>query len=155
MLLTVLFSTILNLSPDPFTYASHVSQIPEPLLVAISSVESSHHPWALNIGGKPIYAKNRKEAEKILNQASDNVDIGLMQVNYRIWGKHLGLTKSQMLDPYINAWAGAVILRFYLSQYPFWEAIGRYHSSNKIRQIIYTWKVYRILIESKRALQGR
>lgn len=38
-----------------------------------------------------------------------------MQVNYRIWGRRLGITRTQLLDPYINAWAGAVILRLYLS----------------------------------------
>lgn len=69
-----------------------------------------------------------------------------MQVNFRIWGNLLGLTKSQLLDPYINAWAGGVILRYYLSRYPFWEAIGRYHSVERNRQIGYAWRVYRALL---------
>lgn len=142
----VLASAILfNASPDPFTYASQATQVPVPLLVAISKTESSHQPWALNIEGKAIYPKSRREAEQILRRSPDNVDIGHMQVNYRIWGKRLGLTKAQLLDPHINAWAGAVILRFYLSQYSFWQAIGRYHSPDRNRQIQYTWRVYQAL----------
>lgn len=146
---TLAATILFNLSPDPFVYANQTTQIPVQLLVAISKVESSHHPWALNIGGSPVYASNRNEAERILNKTSDNVDIGHMQVNYRIWGKHLGVTKTQLLDPYTNAWAGAVILRFYLSQYPFWEAVGRYHSGNRQRQIVYTWRVYGALPTGK------
>lgn len=138
---------LLNLSPDPFTHAGQATQIPPRLLVAISKVESTHYPWALNIGGKPIYANNRNEAERILRRLpDDNVDIGHMQVNYKYWGKYLGLTKIQLLDPYLNAWAGAVILRFYLSRYPFWEAIGRYHSAEQHRQEGYAWRVYQALI---------
>jgi soluble lytic murein transglycosylase-like protein len=134
---------LFNLSPDPFTEAGRSTQIPPQLLVAISRVESSHHPWALNIGGKSVYAKSRDGAERILQKVQDNnVDIGHMQVNYRVWGKRLGLTKNQLLDPFINSWAGAVILRYYLSRYSFWEAVGRYHSSNRDRQIQYSWRVY-------------
>jgi hypothetical protein len=141
---------LFNLSPDPFTLASEATQVPVQLLVAISRVESSDHPWALNIEGKSIYAKDRQETEHFLKHASDDVDIGLMQVNYRIWGQHLGLTKDDLLDPYTNAWAGAVILRFYLSQYPFWEAIGRYHSTNRTRQIEYAWRVYQALLPNSK-----
>jgi hypothetical protein len=139
--LTAIF--LLNLSPDPFTYASQATQVPVRLLIAVSRVESNHHPWALNIKGKVMYPKSREEAEKILRQSPDTVDIGHMQVNYQIWGKRLGLTKNQLLDPYFNSWAGAVILRYYLSHYPFWEAIGRYHSPNRDRQLQYTWRIYK------------
>jgi len=130
-------------SPDPFTYASQATGVPVQLLVAISRVESSHHPWALNIDGIAVYPQSREEAERILEEAADNVDIGHMQVNYRIWGKRLGLTKVHLLDPHTNAWAGARILRYYLTQYSFWEAIGRYHSAYRNRQIEYAWRVYR------------
>jgi soluble lytic murein transglycosylase-like protein len=130
-------------SPDPFTYASQATGVPTQLLVAISRVESSHHPWALNIKRRAIYPESREQAEKILRNTPDHVDIGHMQVNYRIWGKRLGVTKAELLDPYINAWAGAMILRYYLAQYSFWEAIGRYHSGDRNRQIWYAWRVYR------------
>ncbi|NKE72854.1 lytic transglycosylase domain-containing protein [Candidatus Manganitrophus noduliformans] len=130
---------------DPFTDASRVTGIPVQLLVAISRVESSHHPWALNLNGEAVYPSSREEAEEILKAAPDNVDIGLMQINYRIWGRRLGLTKVQLLDDHINIWAGAAILRFYFSQYPFWEAVGRYHSGDRSRRIWYAWRVYRAL----------
>ena len=137
---------LFNLPHDPFTYASQATGVPAELLVAISRVESSHHPWALNIDGIAVYPKSQKEAEEILNKSPDNVDIGHMQVNYRIWGRRLGFTKVQLLDPHINAWAGTVILRYYLSRYPFWEAVGRYHSADRGRQIRYAWRVYQALL---------
>jgi len=131
---------------DSFVYASQVTGVPVQILSAISMVESNHHLWALNIGGKVLYPSSREEAEQVLMQSPDTVDIGHMQINYRIWGKLLGLTKSQLLEPQINAWAGAVILRFYLSQSSFWEAIGRYHSADRSRQIGYAWRVYNALL---------
>lgn len=143
--LFLLSTPVRSAAQDPFTDASRVTGIPVQLLVAISRVESSHHPWALNLNGEAVYPRSREEAEKILGSAPENVDIGLMQVNFRIWGRRLALTKIQLLDPYLNTWAGAVILRHYLSQYPFWEAIGRYHSGEKDRQIWYAWQAYRVL----------
>lgn len=134
---------------DPFTDASSATGIPVQLLVAISQVESSHHPWALNLNGKGVYPQSRKAAEEILKTAPDHVDIGLMQVNFRIWGAKLGLTKEQLLDPYLNVWSGSIILRHYLSPYPFWEAVGRYHSGDRSRQIGYTWRVYEALLNNQ------
>lgn len=154
MLLVILLALLLLSKPahgaaqDPFTDASTATGIPVQLLVAISRVESSHHPWALNLNGKPVYLSSREEAEKILQSAPENTDIGLMQVNFRIWGRRLGLTKVQLLDPHMSAWAGAVILRYYLSRYPFWEAVGRYHSGDRNRQIGYAWRIYLILSEN-------
>lgn len=136
--------------PDPFTYASSVTGIPIQLLVAISHVESSHHPWAINIDGAPIYPKSREEAQRILQSAPKNVDIGLMQINFRIWGRTLGLTKTELLNPHLNVWAGATILRYYLSRYDFWEAIGRYHSGKRTRQIVYAWKIYEKILRINR-----
>lgn len=149
LILTVLVfpSSSFGSSPDPFTYAASVTGIPIQLLVAIAHVESSHHSWALNIDEKPVYPKSLEEAERILQSAQDNVDIGLMQINFRIWGRTLGLTKTEFLDPYVNVWAGAVILRYYLSRHDFWEAVGRYHSAAKERQVEYAWRVYQKLSE--------
>lgn len=69
----VLASAILfNTSPDPFTYASKATGVPIQLLAAISRVESSHYPWALNIGGKGVYPIRWEEAEQILNRSPDS-----------------------------------------------------------------------------------
>lgn len=151
MLLVIILAILLLSMPasgaaqDPFSYASSATGIPVQLLVAISQVESSRHPWALNLDGKAVYPSSVEEAEKILQSAPENTDIGLMQVNFRIWGANLGMTKEQLLDPFLNVWAGAVIFRHYLLRYPFWEAVGRYHSGEKDRQIWYAWRVYRTL----------
>jgi hypothetical protein len=143
---------------DPFTSASRQTGVPITLLVAISQVESRHHPWALNHEGKAFYPKTRSDAEAILSEASDNIDIGPMQIHYKTWGHLLKLHKVDLLDPYTNVLAGAVILRYLLVRYPFWEAIGRYHAgekkkegpAEKQRQIEYAWRVYHALI----ALRG-
>lgn len=74
---------------------------------------------------------------------------GHMQVNFRIWGKRLGVTKVQLLDPRINVWIAAIILRHHLSQYPFWEAVGRYHFADKERQVGYAWRVYQTLLSNR------
>jgi Transglycosylase SLT domain len=59
--------------------------IPSGLLSAIASVESSWEPYALNIGGKAVFAKSKEEARKIahhyIEQGSTNIDIGVMQIN--------------------------------------------------------------------------
>lgn len=141
------FPTCSGAAQDPFTDASAVTGIPVQILLAISRVESDHHPWALNLDGKGVYPSSREEAEKILQSAPENTDIGLMQVNFRIWGATLGVTKEQLLDPYLNVRSGSMILRHYLSRYPFWEAVGRYHSGDRNRQIRYAWRIYLILSE--------
>lgn len=134
---------------DPFSYASAATGIPVQILLAISRVESDHHPWALNLDGKGVYPSSREEAEKILESAPENTDIGLMQVNFRIWGAALGVTKGQLLDPYLNVWSGSIILRHYLSRYSFWEAIGRYHSGDRNRQIGYAWRIYQAFLSNQ------
>jgi soluble lytic murein transglycosylase-like protein len=139
---------------DPFTYASRATGVPVDLLVAISFVESGHNPYALNVNGKGVFPSTINEAYQILSKTSEHVDIGHMQIHYNSWGHILKISKVDLLDPYINAWAGAIILRYNLTRYPFWEAIGRYHTGEKRdegsveneRQVAYAWKVYFVLI---------
>src|SRR5262249_48106646 len=42
----------------------------------------------------------------------DNVDIGLMQINWGHWGKRFGLSKTNLLDPWLNVFLGARILQY-------------------------------------------
>lgn len=152
-------ATLLAAEVNPFTYASRQTGVPVELLVAIAQVESSHHLWALNSKGKAFYPRTRSEAEAILSQTSDDIDIGPMQIHYKSWGHVLKLRKVDLLDPHINVLAGAVILRHLLDRYPFWEAIGRYHAgerkkegpAEKDRQIRYAWRVYHALLNLRTA----
>lgn len=136
--------SVFAVSADVFIHASLLSGIPVEGLLAVSHVESRFNPNALNVGGRSYFPSSRKEAERILTRSGDNVDIGLMQVNYGIWGKRLGLSKLDLLDPAMNVLLGAKILRYYvLRSQDWWDGVGFYHSSAAERQAGYRDKVRR------------
>ena len=130
---------------DPYLAASQDTGIPLPLLAAIAGAESAYHPWALNESGQQIYCHSRAEAMTIMTAVnSEDVDIGLMQINYRLWGHRLGLTKEQLLDPRTNLLAGARILKESLNRSgDLWQRIGAYHSSRPGERDRYNQEVYK------------
>jgi transglycosylase-like protein with SLT domain len=131
-------------SPDVFTRASAATGIPVELLLAISHVESGFHPSAINIAGQSFLPSSRDEAEWILRRSRDNVDIGLMQINWAHWGKRLGLSKLELLDPWLNVLLGARILEHCVQvSGSWWKGVGLYHSVNESRQREYIEKVWR------------
>lgn len=122
--------------------------LPVELLNAIKQVESSGYPWALcvNLGnGKsiPIYPATYYEAVQYLSRIStDNVDVGPWQVNYHYIGKRLGVTKIQMLDPYISSLLAAYKLSSEIAASGYtWHAVGNYHSYNLLKKIKYVTSV--------------
>jgi len=122
--------------------------VPVELLNAIKQVESSGYPWALcvNLGnGKsiPIYPATYYEAVQYLSRLStDNIDIGPWQVNYFYIGKRLGVTKIQMLDPYVSSFLAAYKLSNEIAASGYtWHAVGNYHSYNLLRKIKYVTSV--------------
>lgn len=132
-----------GLSPDLFIHASRLSGVPLELLLAISHVESRFNPYALNIGGRSFFPSSRAEAERVLRKSGDSVDIGLMQVNYGLWGKRFGLSKADLLDPDLNVLVGAKILSRHVRKSQDWrEGIGSYHSPTPQRQKEYVEKVF-------------
>jgi len=80
------------------------------LLLAVSHAESGFNPNALNVAGRPVFPSSRFEAERILKRAGENVDGGLMQINWRIWNKKIGLSKADFLDPALNVLLESKIL---------------------------------------------
>ncbi len=65
-----------------------------------------------------------------------------MQINYLWWGKKLGYTKKELLNPRINIKAGCKILRTLLDRYnSYIEAVKHYHSSNPKLNSAYLRKV--------------
>ncbi|MGD0074792.1 MAG: lytic transglycosylase domain-containing protein [Candidatus Binataceae bacterium] len=131
-------------SRDPYVAAAQETGVPLPLIAAIAGAESAYHPWALNWNGKQVYCRSRAEAELLMANDSDNVDIGLMQVNFHHWGRRLGLSKTQLLDPRINLLAGARILKESLSHSgDLWDRIGSYHSSRPLERQRYNQEVYK------------
>lgn len=128
---------------DPYVAAAQSTGVPLELLAAIAGAESAYHPWALNLRGRQVYCRSRAEAERLIS-GFDDVDIGLMQVNFPRWGRRLGLSKSQLLDPPTNLLAGARILRECLNRSgDLWQRIGAYHSGRPNERRRYNQEVYK------------
>ena len=89
-LLVLLPGQCWGFSPDVFLRASAATGIPVELILAVSHVESSYQPSAINVAGRSFLPSSRNEAEWILKRSGDNVDIGLMQINWGDWGKRFG-----------------------------------------------------------------
>ena len=143
LLLLLLPAWCWGFSSDVFTRASAATGIPVELILAVSHVESGFHPHAINIAGRSFQPSSRDEAEWILRRSGDNVDIGLMQVNWGHWGKKLGLSKSELLDPWLNVLLGARILEHCVRvSGSWWKGIALYHSPHDVRQREYVQKVW-------------
>ena len=130
-------------------------QVPVELLNAIKQVESSSYPWALciNTGNSksiPIYPATYYEAVQYLSRLStDNIDVGPWQVNYHYIGKRLGVTKIQMLDPYVSSLLAAYKLSSEIAASGYtWHAVGNYHSYNLLRKIKYVTSVKKQLAKN-------
>jgi hypothetical protein len=104
-------------------------------------------PFALhfNQADVSIYALSAKEARFVLaHVTTDNVDIGLGQVNYK---SHKGMVQrpEDLLDPKINLTVASKILAEALSSTPDPElGVGRYHSWTEWRARAYGRKVLTI-----------
>jgi hypothetical protein len=122
------------------------------LLSSIVWVESRAWPWALNVNGTGVYPRTRAEAEQVLSQVGDDVDVGYAQVSYRYWGRALGLAKVDLLDPWMNLVIGALILRHGMDREAGWGGVGRYHSATPYRKLTYAIQVARVYraIEAQR-----
>ena len=74
-----------------FRNACGIEGLPSSVVEGIIVVESGGNPWALrvNVGkGYSFHPRSRGEARRFLAVAlalTDNVDIGLMQINWRTW----------------------------------------------------------------------
>lgn len=142
LLLNLASAAAQNPSESPYVIAAHRAGVPLELLVAVVGAESSYHPWALNIKGREVYCQSRREAQHLL-ATSDNVDIGLMQINWLFWGPRLKVRKEDLLDPTTNLIYGAGILKECLKREgSIWRRIGNYHSSKAKEQAHYNNKVY-------------
>jgi len=129
--------------------ASTCPTVPHELVHAIVAVESSGDPYVLNVGVGSTWKAYRfddiDDAKVFLQaalQVTQNVDIGLMQVNWKWWGKHIGVTASELLDVPTNLRVGCDILsRELAGKGPLWQRIGRYHSRTPWRNEQYALKV--------------
>ncbi len=141
--------------------ACGVEGLQSSVVEGIILVESGGNPWALHVGigkGYAFYPRNRAEARRFLAVSlalTDAVDIGLMQVNWRIWGKaarNLGLAPYDLLDPQTNLWMGCRILAEVLAtDGPFEARLGRYHSGRPERG---RWYARRVLAAAREVEGG-
>jgi soluble lytic murein transglycosylase-like protein len=130
---------------DLYIVAARNAGVPSDLLIAIAGAESGYHPWALNIKGHQVFCQSRAEAENVLaGTATDDVDIGLMQINWRFWGPRSGVSsKEALLDPRRNLELGAAILKDGLSRGgSLWHRISNYHSGGPAERERYNQMVY-------------
>jgi len=113
-----------------FEEASARYRLPVALLKAISTIESSGNPRAIN--------RNR----------DGSYDIGHMQINSR-WLpqlKQYGITEASLFDACTNTHVGAWILAQNIYRLGYnWDAIGAYNASSPTKRMAYARKVVEIL----------
>lgn len=120
-------------------------QIPTGLLTAIAKIESSVRPYALNIGGRSMLHLSKSEAVTIarekIKQGVTNIDIGVMQLNWR-WHGNQFANIEDMLDVSINVGYAAKLLRDLYKQHNDWhKAVRYYHSATGEHHRKYSRKV--------------
>lgn len=113
-----------------FEEAATRYQVPVALLKAISKIESSGNPRAIN--------RNR----------DGSYDIGHMQINSRwlpVLSKH-GIREVDLWDACTNTHVGAWVLAGNIRRYGYtWEAIGAYNAASPDKRIVYAHKVAQVL----------
>jgi len=116
------------------TEQEELHKIPSGLLLAIvATVESGSKPYALNIQGKPVIARNKREAASLIHEALaegiTNIDVGVMQLNVRWHRENFG-SIEEMLEPKKNIEYAASFLLTLYKKYGNWHrAVRFYHSS--------------------------
>ena len=148
LILSSLFSSLQCVANDLLPLISKTEQeynIPTGLLLAIANIESTTKPYALNIGGRAIFAKSKAEAVAIvryhLDQGRDNIDLGVMQINLYWHGKNFA-DIEQMLTPKNNIEYAAKFLTKLYEQHGSWNlAIRYYHSAKSEHNNKYAHKI--------------
>jgi soluble lytic murein transglycosylase-like protein len=122
--------------------------VPGRLAVAVILTESRGQPYAIRVNqgtGYAVFPATYAAGVQAVTAAvtrAPNTDLGLMQVNYAIWGPRLGLTPAQLLHPTVNLWAGCTVLKQALTTGgALWQQLGRYHSPTPARQYAYARRV--------------
>ena len=114
--------------------AEQENQIPSGLLAAIAKLESNTQAYALNINGNAVFNKSLEEASRIVKKklatGMRNIDLGIMQLNYRWHGDKFN-NVTQMLMPENNIKYAANLLRSLRNQHGTWHKAVRYYHSAK------------------------
>lgn len=104
---------------------------------ALSDKQVRPWPWTLNVAGTGKRFNSREEAYEHLSQllarGHRNVDVGLVQVNWR-WNGDRFESAWHALDPVVNLSTGARILRELkdnCGDCSWWTVVGQYHNPTK------------------------
>jgi soluble lytic murein transglycosylase-like protein len=125
-------------------------QIRPSLVLAVIYVESRGKPTALdfNLPHGVSVPKFPPDVEAGLKELwampTNNVDIGLMQVNYKYWGNELKVSKEDLLRPDLNIAAGSAILANRIAKDGEYLGVGHYHSFTPDKAKLYANMVLRI-----------
>lgn len=120
------------------------------LVLALIYVESRGKPTALdfNLPHGVSVPKFPPDVEAGLKELwampTNNVDIGLMQVNYKYWGKELKVSKQDLLKPDVNIAAGSAVLKNRIARDGEYWGVGHYHSFTSDKARLYADMVLRI-----------
>ncbi|BBJ32484.1 transglycosylase SLT domain-containing protein [Rickettsia sp. R2] len=110
-------------------------EIPSGLLAAIASVESGLKPYAIGVSGKSVKASSKEEAKQIIKQylakGITNIDIGIMQINWRWHAKEFDQDLDDMLNPLQNIMYAAQLLKSLHEKHQSWQKAVRYYHSAK------------------------
>ncbi len=125
--------------------AEREHQIPAGLLAAIAKTESGMKAYALNVGGRSVFPMSISAAQGVLedklNAGLTNIDIGVMQLNYRWHGDQFD-SLEEILTPESNINYAAKLLGSLYAQHGTWhKAVRYYHSATPEHHRKYSRKV--------------
>lgn len=148
-----------NLCTVNIAEAERARGIPDGLLQAISITESGFngqpYPWALNLGGRVVYASTLDAAKKILGDRSakgrKNLYAGCMQLSVKYHGGAFA-SLGDLLQPRGNVGYAAKYLAAHFEDLGDWEAaVRRYHGGKPRQSTAYFCRVWRTLADIRPA----
>lgn len=138
--------------------AARIWGVPAGILHSVGLTETGRkgalYPYALNIEGRTVYAKNRGEAlrefERARAEGKTLIDLGCMQINHRYHGTEFASVDA-MLDPRANVeYAARFLARLHARHETWTMAVARYHAgpNNDPAQKRYVCRVIANLVAS-------
>ena len=116
--------------------AARAYGVPPGILHSVGLTETGRkgalYPYALNIEGRTVFAKNRNEAMKEFERARAEgkslIDVGCMQINHHYHGTEFS-SVTAMLDPQANVeYAARFLARLHARHETWTMAVARYHA---------------------------
>lgn len=89
-------------------------------------------------------------AKRMMSMGHNNLDIGMMQVNWRVHGKNFANVRAA-LEPTANLAYATTYLLTHKQKYDWWGAVGRYHSGTAKYANKYIKNVYAMYLRIHRA----